>query len=117
MVRYWCDVVVAEPGVSSYVRQACKEEGAAAKIAEGKKRSAWRLLKPRDVELYPLAFESSGRVGASLAEFLHMMEKSSTGGPPAISLLDKLSVAMIRANVQLVRNAASNVRRLDVVSG
>ena len=99
------------------MKQACKEEGAAAKIAEGKKRSAWRLIKPRDVELYPLAFESTGRMGTSLSEFLHMMEKSSTGGPAAISLLDKLSVAMIRANVQLVRNASRNVRRLDVVSG
>ncbi len=74
-VRYWCDVVVAEPGVPSYVKQACKEEGAAAKIV---KRSAWRLLKPHDVELYPLSFESTGRVGASLSEFLHQMEKSSS---------------------------------------
>ena len=57
--------------------------------------------------MIPLAFETTGRRGEELEEFLRQLEEASTGQSLA-SLYLQLSVTMAKMNVALVREAVRN---------
>lgn len=55
-----------------------------------------------------MAFETTGRRGQALEEFLREMEAASmtSEGPSRIELLDQLSVTLQKCNVAMVHEAA-----------
>jgi hypothetical protein len=102
----WCDVTVTDPTGRSILDAAAKTAGAAAKRADGQKRSAWReLADAEDADVIPLVFETSGRRGPALEKFLREMEAASDDGPSRYELMDQLSITVQKFNVAMVREA------------
>jgi hypothetical protein len=103
----WCDVTVTDPSCKSIVAAAAKNVGAAAKRADGQKRSAWRdLAEAENADVVPLVFETSGRRGTALEKFLREMERASEDdGPSKRELLDQLSITVQKFNVAMIREA------------
>jgi hypothetical protein len=110
---YWADVTVAEPGCPSVVGRAAREEGVAAKLREQFKISKWRDMAREhgvhEMDIIPIAFETSGRRGDLGDEFLRRMARNTDGlsrlAPSIDALWLQLSVTMAKHNVMLLREA------------
>jgi hypothetical protein len=105
----WCDLTVTDPCCPSIVDAAAESQGAAVRIAESKKRSQWGpLADEMGAKVVPLAFETSGLRGGAVDDFFRDMAGSSAVGPSLLSLVNQLSVTMMKFNVAMVREAGKH---------
>jgi hypothetical protein len=102
----WCDVIVTDPACPSIVAAAAKKAGAAVEKAESSKRSRYRALaEEAEATLIPLAFETTGRRGESLENFLKEMQAASPEGQTLGWLKNQLAITLTKFNVALTRAA------------
>ena len=102
----WLDVTVTDPAGDSIVAQAATEAGAAAKRAEGQKRSKYKKLAERlDATIVPLAFETSGFRGPAADKFFREVQAASAAGPDRLELFEQLTVTLQKMNVEMCREA------------
>jgi hypothetical protein len=107
----WCDISVPEPACASYLALGSdKRAGRAAAKAESNKRSKYKAALQRHgkvgVRVVPLIIETGGYLGREFTDFLKTIEKeSSSSGPSRAQLLSQISITLVKANVEMVREA------------
>ena len=58
------------------------------------------------VGVVPLVIETGGFIGQHFIDFLKTIEKESGDGPSKDNLLSQISVTLVKANVECLRDAA-----------
>jgi hypothetical protein len=106
----WLDVTVTDPTGASIVDQAASNQGAAARRAEGQKRSKYKELAKRlDATVIPLAFETSGYRGPAAEKFFREVQAASASSdetaPDRLELFEQLTVTLQKMNVEMCREA------------
>jgi hypothetical protein len=103
----WLDVTVTDPAGGSILDKAAVESGAAAKRAEGQKKSSYKKLADKlDALIVPIVFETSGYRGPTAEKFFREAQGSSSQGPDRRELFDQLTVTLQKLNVEMCREAA-----------
>ena len=110
------DCVITHPAAVSYVQEASRTDGAAAKRAEGRKtRQIQAFGAGSSFEFVPLACESYGRLGAAATRFLgelgDVVEASGRGSKAIFmrNVRTEISVALCRGNARMYYSTLSMV--------
>ena len=110
------DCVITHPAAASYVQEASRTDGAAAKRAEGRKtRQIQAFGAGSAFEFVPLACESYGRLGAAATRFLgelgDVVEASGRGSKAIFmrNVRTEISVALCRGNARMYYSTLSMV--------
>jgi hypothetical protein len=120
---YWCDVHIREPSNNnpSYVELAATQPGHALKLGEQMKLSVWSKQKERggvDCQIIPMVFETSGRMGKSLIEFIYRIATDITETSQEMEaitspLWTRLSVTLQKCNVRMIDEANRKARGIE----
>ena len=110
---FWLDVMVTEPTCATYLAQSATKPGYALKVGEKMKFKHWNPVVEESVEkatIIPAVFETSGRMGAKLVNFLKRIAGKSGDGPSVGEIKLQLAVTLQRYNAAMVLEAIRNAR-------
>ena len=94
---FWLDVMVTEPTCATYLAQSATKPGYALKVGEKMKFKHWNPVVEEAVEkatIIPAVFETSGRMGAKLVNFLKRIAGKSGDGPSVGEIKLQLAVTL-----------------------
>lgn len=117
--RAWRDLSVVNPLAPSYVGEACRSGGAAARARESNKMSKWRAVADEQkIEFQPIVFETTGRLGPSAQHFLTQVTeqacKTTTDYLPTKVATDRWKARFRRQATQQFSNAMAYANHLII---
>ena len=98
----WCDISIPEPACASYLALGSDKRAGKAAAKYG---AALRRHGKVGVRVVPLIIETGGYLGREFVDFLKTIEKESSSGPSRAQLLSQISITLVKANVEMVREA------------